>query len=155
MLWVYAENDHFFGPKLARQLRDAFAAGGGRVEFISAAAFGSDGHQLFSRAGIPVWTPMVDDFLKRHDLALRPTPFPPPSPPDLVVPKELGANGRKAFETYLVSAPHKAFAAAPDGSFGWGSGARTTEAARSRALRFCREHTPDCSVRFVDDDTAH
>jgi dienelactone hydrolase len=148
-LWVYADNDHFFGPKLAQQFREAFTAGGGKVEFIDAPAFGSDGHQLFSAAGIPVWTPMVDDFLKAHGLALRTLPAPPR--PDLVVPKELGTNGRKAFETYLASPPHKAFAAAPDGSFGWKSEERTNEAARSGALRFCEEHAPDCAVLFVDD----
>jgi len=155
MLWVYAQNDHFFGPKLAQQFREAFTLGGGKVEFVDAPTFGTDGHQLFSATGIPIWTPMVDNFLKEHGLVLRTTPLPPPPRPDLVVPKELSANGRKAFETYRESPPHKAFAAAPDGSFGWKSGERTTEAARSVALRFCEEHAPDCTVLFVDDAAAH
>ena len=30
MLWVYAENDHFFGPALAEKFRDAFVRAGGR-----------------------------------------------------------------------------------------------------------------------------
>ena len=68
MLWVYAENDHFFGPALAQQLKDAFTEGGGDVEFIAAPAFGRDGHRLFSMAGIPLWSGFVDAFLRRHDL---------------------------------------------------------------------------------------
>ena len=56
MLWVYAENDHYFGPKLAQQLKAAFTGGGGDVEFVAAPAFGRDGHRLFSMAGIPVWS---------------------------------------------------------------------------------------------------
>src|SRR5271163_1925510 len=60
MLWVYAANDHFFGPDLAQQFRAAFAAGGGIVDFVAAPAFGGDGHGLFSPAGIPVWTGYVD-----------------------------------------------------------------------------------------------
>src|SRR5277367_1812428 len=31
MLWVYAENDHFFGPDLAKQLDAAFTGAGGSV----------------------------------------------------------------------------------------------------------------------------
>lgn len=151
-LWVYAENDHFFAPKLAQQFRAAFTGGGGNAEFIAAPAFGADGHQLFSAAGIPIWTGMVDGFLKSHDLMLRTTLLPPPPRPNLAAPAALSANGRKAFETYLTSAPHKAFAVAHDGSFGWQSGVRTTEAARSGALRYCKEHAPDCDVMFVDDD---
>ena len=50
MLWVYAENDHFFGPQLAQQLRQAFTGSGGNVEFIRAPAFRDEGHFLFSQA---------------------------------------------------------------------------------------------------------
>ena len=71
MLWVYARNDHFFGPRLAQQLKNAFAGAGGNVEFVAAPAFDRDGHHLFSMDGIPVWAPYVDDFLRRHDLKLR------------------------------------------------------------------------------------
>ena len=74
MLWVYAENDHFFGPALAQQLKGAFTEGGGNVEFIAAPAFGRDGHYLFSMDGIPIWSGLVDRYLKQHDLKLRATP---------------------------------------------------------------------------------
>src|SRR5262249_43525917 len=47
MLWIYAENDHFFGPTLAAKFRDAFVGGGGRVTFVKAPPFGADGHGLF------------------------------------------------------------------------------------------------------------
>jgi hypothetical protein len=70
------------------------------------------------------------------------------------VPHNLAANGRGAFESYLVSAPHKAFAVAPDGHFGWRSGQRTSEAARSGALEFCRQGGGGCAVVFVDDTAA-
>ena len=93
MLWVYAENDHFFGPALAQQLREAFTAGGGNVDFIAAPAFGNDGHGLFSAAGIPQWTPYVDAFLQKQDLTLRDTPLALPVP-DLTAPPQLAANGR-------------------------------------------------------------
>jgi dienelactone hydrolase len=79
MLWVYAENDHFFGPQLAANLYVAFTHGGGKVSFIRAAAFGADGHGLFSIGGIPLWTPMVDEFLAAQNLKLRSDPLPLPA----------------------------------------------------------------------------
>jgi len=71
MLWVYAANDHFFGPELTEKLRAAFATSGGHVDFVAAPAFGNEGHNLFSAAGIPVWTSYVDAFLQKRNLVLR------------------------------------------------------------------------------------
>jgi dienelactone hydrolase len=150
MLWVYADNDHFFGPQLAQALRQAFTSGGGKVEFVRAAPFGQDGHGLFSQAGIPIWTGYVDAFLQRQNLVLRANPLPPPLSA-LATPAVLGPNGKAAFESYKTSPPHKAFAVAPDGRFGWQSGMRTTDAARAGALKYCLEGSKQCGVVFVDD----
>jgi dienelactone hydrolase len=49
MLWVYSENDKLFPPPLVENLKEAFAAGGGRVEHVKAYPFRDDGHSLFSR----------------------------------------------------------------------------------------------------------
>ena len=57
LLWVSAENDHFFGPRLVSQLTAAFSGAGGKVTLVKTASFGEDGHQLFSARGIPVWSP--------------------------------------------------------------------------------------------------
>jgi dienelactone hydrolase len=73
MLWIYAQNDHFFSPQLAAAFYQAFTAGGGKVQFVRAYPFGADGHALFSPAGIPIWTPMVDAFLQSQNLVLRKT----------------------------------------------------------------------------------
>ena len=43
------------------------SAGGGKVEFVAAPAYGEDGHLLFSASGIALWTPYVEEFLKAHD----------------------------------------------------------------------------------------
>ncbi len=151
MLWVYAENDHFFGPQLAEKLKEAFTGGGANVEFIAAPAFGTEGHRLFSPAGISVWSDPVDAFLKRHDLVLRTTLLPPLPRPALNPPAVLSANGRNAFDSYLVSPPHKAFAISRHGHFGWQSGVRTIDAAKADALQYCREGGNICDVMFVDD----
>jgi dienelactone hydrolase len=153
MLWVYAENDHFFRPPLAQQLESAFVDNGGRVDFIAAPSFGNDGHNLFSPLGIAQWTPYVDAFLRRENLTLRSTPLPLPQSA-IAAPKNLGMNGQTAFANFLVEAPHKAFALSPDGHFGWQSGVRTVDAARAGALKFCQQNSSNCRVMFVDDAVA-
>ena len=63
-LWLYAENDLFFKPSLAREMQAAFRRGGGAAELYVLPSFGSDGHHLFTLdAGIPHWAPAVDRFL--------------------------------------------------------------------------------------------
>ena len=150
MLWVYAENDSFFRPDLAHRMRDAFTAGGGHARLIDAPAFGSDGHFLFSSAGLPIWTRLVDDFLRERNLGLR-EPLPAPPLPALPAPSRLSAQGRIAFADYLAAGPHKAFAASPSGAFGSWSAARSLEEARRRALSGCARHGRDCAVYAVDN----
>jgi dienelactone hydrolase len=71
MLWVYAQNDEFFAPYLAHRLHTEFVAAGGRAEFVDAPSFGNDGHRLFSAAGMPIWAPLIDRFLREQNLASR------------------------------------------------------------------------------------
>jgi dienelactone hydrolase len=70
MLWVYAQNDHFFSPQIAEGLYRAFTGAGGKAQLVKAGPFGDDGHHLFSQAGIPIWAPIVDAFLQDQGLAL-------------------------------------------------------------------------------------
>jgi pimeloyl-ACP methyl ester carboxylesterase len=63
-LFIYSENDRFFGPSLAHRMYDAFVAAGGRAEFVAAPASGLDGHGYFARA-MDDWTPRVTAFLRR------------------------------------------------------------------------------------------
>jgi pimeloyl-ACP methyl ester carboxylesterase len=149
MLWVYAENDHFFSPALAKRFNDAFVGAGGRTTFIMEPPFGADGHLLFSATGIPRWTPLVDSFLKSQNLVFRQSPL-PVAGVEMKAPSQLNDSGRKAFADYLVSAPHKAFAVSPQGHFGWRTGQRTAEDAKSGALGLCK--STECRIVAVDDD---
>jgi dienelactone hydrolase len=149
MLWVYAENDHFFSPALAKRFNDAFVGAGGRATFIMEPPFGADGHLLFSATGIPRWTPLVDGFLKSQGLVFRQSPL-PVAQTAMKSPTQLNDSGRKAFADYLVSPPHKAFAVSPDGHFGWRTGRRSVEEAKSGAVGNCKD--PACRVVVVDDE---
>jgi dienelactone hydrolase len=152
MLWVYAQNDLYFGPDLAWRMFQAFTGAGGKAEFVAAPAFGQDGHTLFS-AGVADWPPLVDGFLAAHHLGLR-APLDPPQPVVLTAPPQLSAKGRGDFEAYLAGAPHKAFAVAPSGAYAWRTRQRDPDTARDAALQACAQYRPDCTIYAVDDSVA-
>ena len=67
MLWLYSENDTYFGPVLAERMHEAFTAAGGDAEYHMLAPVSGDGHFLIHSAdAMPQWTSLVLDFLKRH-----------------------------------------------------------------------------------------
>src|SRR6267378_4983812 len=67
MLWIYAENDSFFGPALSKRMHAAYTGVGGNAEYHMLPAFGSDGHFLIDSAdAIPLWAPLVSQFLETH-----------------------------------------------------------------------------------------
>jgi dienelactone hydrolase len=155
MLWVYANNDGFFSPELAHRLRDAFVAGGGKVTFVDAPASGNDGHFLFSTNSASAWTPYVDNFLRAQKLMPGTTAITTSaSVAMLPMPPQLGESGREAFLQYTSHASHKAFAVAPDGTYGWRSRQPTTDDASRAALAACSQYSPRCSLYAVDDALA-
>jgi dienelactone hydrolase len=153
MLWVYAANDSFFRPDLALRMFDAFTAGGGKVQLINMPAFGSDGHFLFSPAGLKIWTRISDDFLREHNLGLR-EPLPTPPLPALRPPPQLDEQGRAAFADYLAAGPHKAFAVSRRGAFGYWSAVRSRQDAQQRARSSCAKNGPGCALYAVENERA-
>jgi dienelactone hydrolase len=63
MLWVYAENDMYFGPKHPKEWFDAYVGEGAPAEFVQYPPHGEDGHSLFTRFP-DVWKPRVVQFLE-------------------------------------------------------------------------------------------
>jgi dienelactone hydrolase len=155
VLWVSAENDHFFGPRLVAQLTAAFTKAGGNLTYVATPAFADDGHKLFSVVdGMPIWSPIVDQFLQANKLALRDGLIDVPLP-NVAAPPSLSSRGREAFRTYLESGPNKAFAVAADAHFGWATGRRTSDEARKDALGFCTASAPaGCRVVNVNNAPA-
>lgn len=70
MLWVYTENDRFFGPRLPREWFEAFREAGGQAEFKQFPPHGEDGHQLFAKFP-QAWQPVVADFLRRQGFDIK------------------------------------------------------------------------------------
>lgn len=66
-LWLYAENDSYFGPALSRRMVDAYRVAGGIAEYRLLPPYGSEGHRLIDmRAGASVWGPLIGSFLAKR-----------------------------------------------------------------------------------------
>jgi len=153
MLWVYAENDHFFGPQIAQGFYQAFTQAGGKAIFIHAAAFRRDGHGLFSLSGIPIWTAMVDDFLNGQNLVLRTSLLSLPEPPDVAPPASLKPGGVEEFRKFLTLPPYKAIAVSGEGHLGYAFGRRSEKDAQKLAKERCEEasqHGDPCTLVPLD-----
>jgi dienelactone hydrolase len=64
-LWLYAENDLYWGPEAPREWHKAFAAGGSQTKFVMTPAVPGteDGHRLLAVGG-RLWSPHVNEFVK-------------------------------------------------------------------------------------------
>jgi len=152
ILWIYSGNDAFFTPDLAHRLLAAFTAGGGRAQLIAAPAFGRDGHLLFLY-GMPIWTRMVDDFLREANLGSRDL-LAAPTLPGLPPPPQLGDTGRAAFADYLAPGQHKGFAVSPKGGFGYFAGTRSPSKAQTEDIAVCARYAQDCTLYAIDNELA-
>jgi dienelactone hydrolase len=66
-LWIYTENDTFFGPELSKRMHAAYTGAGGNAEYHLLPPFGDEGHFLVgSPDAIPLWAPLVSQFLDKH-----------------------------------------------------------------------------------------
>lgn len=72
VLWFYAKNDEYIGPRVQQLWFDSFRKGGGKGELFVAPPFPERrGHGVFpSPKGIPIWTREVDRFFKSQQIAL-------------------------------------------------------------------------------------
>ena len=70
MLWVYTENDLYFGATYPRVWFEAYRKAGGNAEFVQFPATGADGHRLFVDHP-EVWRPTVAAFLRRQGFDIK------------------------------------------------------------------------------------
>jgi dienelactone hydrolase len=67
-LWLYADNDLYWGPEMPKVWHQAYKAGGSDTELVQTNAVpGADGHQLLL-SGWRMWTAPLDAFVKKVDL---------------------------------------------------------------------------------------
>jgi invasion protein IalB len=102
MMWIYAENDSYFGPELTKRMHAAFAAAGGNAEYRQVPPFGGDGHFMIdSPDAVAIWSPLVSAFLAKHSATSNartpasgsPSPELQTKPPQLHLPQEIQYSG--------------------------------------------------------------
>lgn len=148
-LWIYAQNDGLFNPRLAGKFHEALIGAGGITELIQTTTYDREGYTLFNKGGIERWRPMVNDFLRKTGLPNRETPPPLPMVLDIVPPEGLSERGKQRWLRYLDSADNKAFAKSRSSSyFGWRTGRNKIEEAKKDALEYCK--ADDCEVISVN-----
>jgi dienelactone hydrolase len=148
-LWIYAENDSFFGPDLVDRMRAAFRDGGGDSKLVMFAPEGEDGHQMFGTTrGRMKWLPELDGFLRYLKL---PT-WTQLDVNALMRKAGLRESARGAIERYLAAPSEKAMVREQGSSYltHW-HGARTVEGARKAALEHCQRTKPACEVIMEND----
>jgi dienelactone hydrolase len=141
-LWIYSENDHFFGPALAHKMFAAFQEAGGMGELTIAPPFGNDGHRLIFDP--TRWHGLADEFLQRLGL--------PNVLPKLPPPRGASEKMLQEFARYAATPNYeKAFVIGANGRFRWVSRRKTAEDAIADALGDCGA---GCRPYAVDDTLA-
>lgn len=148
-LWIFAENDGFFGPVIARQMFDAYTAAGAPAEFDAAPPYGRDGHSLIFSPTPALWWPRVSEFL---DQLHQPTRLIAnvPALAELPMPPNLDARGTADFAFYVHTRNYeKAFATDGKGHYASSFAQRTQEDAEAEALAHCKSRGWDCKIYAV------
>jgi dienelactone hydrolase len=67
-LWLYSQNDQYWGAQLPKLWFEGFVRNGGRGRFVELPPSGEDGHSSFSR-NAAAWKPAVEVFLREVGMA--------------------------------------------------------------------------------------
>ncbi|GAQ28972.1 dienelactone hydrolase signal peptide protein [Ralstonia sp. NT80] len=90
-LWFYGDNDSYWPKPLPDRLFAAYTEAGGKGRMVDYGNFQGDSHGMFaSRAGLSIWLPEVDAFLR--ELGLPAGPVQTAAAPDNAASTQSGAN---------------------------------------------------------------
>lgn len=153
MLWLYWQNDKFWGADIPRRWAAAWAEGGGRLDFRTLPPVGADGHGGMS-IDMDTWVPLVESYLAERGFSRSGlVPRPPATQHAAIgdVAKLPAATPARAqvYGRFLAAKSPRAFAIGPNGAAGWATG----DWAMGRALGFCQARRGvACKLYAVDDD---
>ena len=154
MVWLYWENDKFWGPDIPKLWFQAWQDGGGQAQFAGLGAVGEDGH-VGINLDMDRWLPVVDQFLQNLGFD-APAIVQTPSPSGFaaiadagVVPA--GASGKAAYAKFLEMPLPRAFAVSSKGGFGYARG----DYATGRALGNCQRFGNPCKLYAVGEDVVY
>ncbi len=152
-LWLYADNDRYWGAEWPRRWFDAYTAAGGNARMTSFAPVGDDGHRLMSGA-FPIWRPVVDRYVASlgFSLPVAETNLPASGFATLdeidKLPHVKSATAREGYAKFLAADLPRAFAVSRNGAWAWRSGLDAVKVALERCQGNARAA---CSLYAVDD----
>ena len=147
MLWLYAENDKWFPPRMSVEFEKAYHGAGGQDEFVLVPPDGEDGHGYYRH--VAAWSDRVEAFLKARNLLPLTEPLGPPAIPNVAPPAGLSDRGVEGFKRYLAGGPYRAFATNGVGPYGFAVGQFDQEGANKLALENCAKAVrggPKCTI---------
>jgi dienelactone hydrolase len=151
MLWLYWQNDKYWGETIPKQWHHAWVTGGGAAQMETLLPVGDDGHAGFN-ADMDHWLPLVDAFLAKlgftqDAMAKRPaaTSFAKLDEVDKVPLREAAKAG---YQKFLALPSPRAFAVNARGGYGFSRG----DYAVGRALGNCQRFGQPCKLYAVDDE---
>ena len=153
MLWLYWENDKYWGADIPRRWHQAFTEGGGKAELHLLPAIGADGHAGLS-IDMNTWVPLVETYLAglgftKSGVIARPPASHHARIDDMTKVPTSQSNRDGSYRRFLDAQLPRAFALGPRGAAGWATG----DWAIGRALGFCQRRSGDrCKLYAVDDD---
>ena len=138
MLWIFAQNDHWYPPYMVQRFEDAYTGAGGASQLVMAPPDGTDGQDLFSN--VSAWSGTVDAFLKAHNLLpLGDMILPAPEAHDLPLPPGLNSSNGDAWRQFLLAPPFKTLVAGDDGATWMATGEYNQPSADHDGLELCRK----------------
>lgn len=152
MLWLYWQNDLYWGENTPRQWHQAWRTGGGQAEFHSLPPISGDGHAGQDR-DMDHWLPLVDAFLGRLGFTRPAIVTRPPASGTVHVTDTaavpIGASARaNGYDKFLAAKPPRAFAVGDKGGWGYATGDYVT----GKAIGNCQRSGQTCTLYAVDDD---
>lgn len=153
MLWLYWANDKFWGESYPKQWHQAWLEGGGKADFHSLPAVGTDGHFGVS-IDMNTWVPLMESYLAGLGFTQSGLITKPPATSHARVDEVdkvpvSQANQDNWYRKFLQARKPRAVAVSPGGSIGYATG----DWAMGRALGYCQARRGElCKLYAVDDE---
>lgn len=152
MLWLYWQNDKFWGEKYPKNWHEKWVDNGGKADFTMFPAVGEDGHNGLN-TDMNSWLPVVDAYLNKlgfnkNAIIGKPIKSDFADINDLSkIPISERAKENN-YAKFLVSKSPRAFAIGDGGATGYAFGDYST----GRAIGFCQRSGQICKLYAVDED---
>jgi dienelactone hydrolase len=153
MLWLYSENDNYWGPTIPGKWHEAYVGAGGKSELKMFGPVGNEGHLLISQ-GRAMWRPVLDAFLAQFGIN-PPKAADAPSASNFaeladasklpLVREDVKTIGYKRFLNLDLP---RAFAIGPRGEFAFRSGVDAVKGVLERCSQTAKVA---CKLYAVDD----